>query len=117
MNSCIAVTGGAGFIGSHLVRRLVDQGYQVRVAERLGAPVGHLPLDRIDVVRADIRDRAAVDQTLRNCRDVYHLAANANLWAHQRGTLPSLAELGLRPRPVQESLRDVVNWFHAMRWI
>jgi dihydroflavonol-4-reductase len=90
----IAVTGGAGFIGSHLVSRLVCEGHPVRVLERPGAAVDHLPLDRIDLVWADIRDRAAVALALRSCREVYHLAANPNLWAHQRGTFRQVNYLG-----------------------
>src|SRR5271156_434280 len=83
--SPILVTGGAGFIGSHLVRQLVERGEQVRVLERPGASLSHLPLDRIDVVHADIRDRPAVAAAVRGCRFVYHLAANPNLWTQQRG--------------------------------
>jgi dihydroflavonol-4-reductase len=79
------VTGGAGFIGSHLVRLLIKQGQTARVLERPGACVDHLPLDRIDIVFADIRDREAVRKAVHDCRQVYHLAANPNLWAQQRG--------------------------------
>ena len=79
------VTGGAGFIGSHLVRLLVDQGRRVRVLDRRGAPVEHLPLANVELVRADIRDRAAVDDCVRGCEAVFHLAANPNLWTHRRG--------------------------------
>ena len=79
------VTGGAGFIGSHLVRLLVEQGRRVRVFERPGARVDHLPLAKIDLIRGDIRDRAAVDQAVRGCDAVFHLAANPNLWTHRRG--------------------------------
>jgi dihydroflavonol-4-reductase len=81
----VLVTGGAGFIGSHLVRQLVEQGEQVRILERPGAPLAHLPLDRIEVVVGDIRDRAAVEDAVRGCRHVYHLAANPHLWAQPRG--------------------------------
>jgi dihydroflavonol-4-reductase len=81
----VLVTGGAGFIGSHLVSLLVERGAAVRVLERPGARVDHLPLGRIDVVFADIRDRAAVEKAVRGCPLVYHLAANPNLWTHRRG--------------------------------
>jgi dihydroflavonol-4-reductase len=80
----ILVTGGAGFIGTHLVHRLLEQGERVRVLERPGAAVAHLPLDRIDLVFADIRDRVAVERAVPGCREVYHLAANPNLWAKPR---------------------------------
>ncbi len=81
----VLVTGGAGFIGSHLVRALVARGEAVRVLELPSAPVAHLPLDRIDLVRGDIRDPAAVARAVRGCREVYHLAANPQLWTQRRG--------------------------------
>lgn len=80
------VTGGAGFIGSHLVRRLVELGHRVRVLERPGlAQPAHLPLQRLDLVYADIRDRSAVRRAVRDCEQVYHLAANPQLWTQRRG--------------------------------
>jgi dihydroflavonol-4-reductase len=81
----ILVTGGAGFIGSHLVDLLVENGAAVRVLERPGARVDHLPLDEIEVVFADVRDRAAVAQAVHGCPLIFHLAANPNLWTHRRG--------------------------------
>jgi dihydroflavonol-4-reductase len=86
MSLPILVTGGAGFIGSRLVHLLVERGENVRVLERPEASITHLPLDHIEVVRGDIRDRRAVDTAVRHCREVYHLAANPNLWAQQRGS-------------------------------
>jgi dihydroflavonol-4-reductase len=83
--SSVLVTGGAGFIGSHLVRLLVARGEGVRVLERPGARVAHLPLDRIDLVFVDVRDRDAVAAAVRGCRAVYHLAANPQLWTRRRG--------------------------------
>jgi dihydroflavonol-4-reductase len=83
VNGLTIVTGGAGFIGSHLVRQLVDSGQQVRVVERPGARVSHLPSE-VDVRFADIRDRGAIDQAVKGGRWVYHLAANPNLWARER---------------------------------
>src|SRR5271168_4820287 len=84
MQGLTVVTGGAGFIGSHLVGRLVESGQQVRVVERPEAPISHLP-EGVHVVFADIRDRGAVERALDGARWVYHLAANPNLWARDRG--------------------------------
>ncbi len=83
MDAPTIVTGGAGFIGSHLVELLVGRGERVRVVERPGADASHLPAG-VEVVRADIRDRDAVAKALRGGRLVYHLAANPNLWARDR---------------------------------
>ncbi len=83
MNDLTVVTGGAGFVGSHLVKQLVDSGQQVRVVERPGAAVDHLPA-AAEVHFADIRDRGAVGRALKGGRWVYHLAANPNLWARDR---------------------------------
>jgi dihydroflavonol-4-reductase len=80
MSELTIVTGGAGFIGSHLVEALAAEGRQVRVVERPQARVDHLPAG-VELVFADIRDRPAVDRALEGCTWVYHLAANPNLWA------------------------------------
>jgi dihydroflavonol-4-reductase len=80
MGELTIVTGGAGFIGSHLVQLLVESGRLVRVIERPGAPVAHLPRE-VEVIFADIRERAPLERAMRGARRVYHLAANPNLWA------------------------------------
>jgi dihydroflavonol-4-reductase len=81
----VLVTGGAGFIGSHLVRLLVERGEAVRVLDLPGVALDHLPRERIEAVKADVCDRAAVGRAVRGCREVYHLAANPQLWTQQRG--------------------------------
>lgn len=57
----VLVTGGAGFIGSHLVDRLVSEGYAVRVVDDLSTGrlenIGdHLSRGSVDFVQGDIRD-------------------------------------------------------------
>jgi dihydroflavonol-4-reductase len=94
MSGVTVVTGGAGFIGSHLVRILVGRGERVRVIDRPGASITHLPLDCIDVTPADIRDRAAVRAALRGCGVVYHLAANPQLWTRPRREFHRVNYLG-----------------------
>ena len=93
MDAVTAVTGGAGFIGSHLVDQLVRRGERVRVVERPGADTSHLP-PQVEVVRADIRDAAALRTALRGVRMVYHLAANPNLWARDRSEFEAVNHHG-----------------------
>lgn len=89
----ILVTGGAGFIGSHLVALLVGMGRRVRVLERAGAAAEHLP-PGTDLVVGDIRDRECVKRAVAGCAEVYHLAANPNLWARPRGLFRQVNYLG-----------------------
>jgi dihydroflavonol-4-reductase len=83
MDGLTIVTGGGGFIGSHLVSQLVESGQVVRVVERPGAAIDHLPRG-IEVVFADIRERDGLARAMEGGRWVYHLAANPNLWARDR---------------------------------
>jgi len=74
----IAITGGAGFIGSHLTERLLDAGASVAVIDTFlrGSKIEHLR-DRkgLSVHNADVRDAAAMDRILQGTDMVYHLAA------------------------------------------
>lgn len=90
----ILVTGGAGFLGTHLVTQLLEAGESVRVLERPGACVDHLPRERIELVSADIRDEPAVQKATRNCEYVYHLAADPNLWRRDRQEFDKINHLG-----------------------
>ncbi|QEH38156.1 3 beta-hydroxysteroid dehydrogenase/Delta 5--_4-isomerase [Aquisphaera giovannonii] len=93
MSGLAIVTGGAGFIGGHLVRQLVEAGREVRVIERPGADVGGLPAG-VEVRFADIRDRDALEPALRGASQVYHLAANPNLWVRDRGEFDAVNHRG-----------------------
>ncbi|WP_165229783.1 NAD-dependent epimerase/dehydratase family protein [Aquisphaera insulae] len=93
MSDLAIVTGGAGFIGSHLVRRLAEAGREVRVIERPGADLGELPAG-VEVRYSDIRDRRTLAPALRGAAEVYHLAANPNLWARDRGEFDAVNHVG-----------------------
>ena len=88
------VTGAAGFIGSHLVDRLLQAGEAVRVVEHPAASVEHLPLKHVELVRADIRDTAAMQEVMRGSTRVYHLAADPNLWRRDRGEFDAINHVG-----------------------
>lgn len=93
MSGVTVVTGGAGFVGSHLVALLAARGEKMRVVERPGAPVDHLPRS-VDVTYADIRDEHAVRAALRGCEIAYHLAANPQLWTRRRSDFYAINYLG-----------------------
>jgi UDP-glucose 4-epimerase len=72
------VTGGAGFIGSHLVEALVDRGERVRVLDNLSTGRrGSLArvLDDVEFVAADVRDAQAVARACSGVEVVFHQAA------------------------------------------
>ena len=74
------VTGGAGFIGSHLVDRLVSSGYSVRVIDNLSTGKlsniqGHMQNGAIDFVEGDIKDLELVKKCVHGVDAVLHLAA------------------------------------------
>lgn len=74
----ILVTGGAGFIGSHLVGRLIDEGYSVRVVDNLSTGFrSNLTdvMDRIDFREADIRDARICSEVVSEIDVVFHVAA------------------------------------------
>jgi dihydroflavonol-4-reductase len=93
MTKRVLVTGGAGFIGSHLVRLLAGRGERVRVLDRPGVNVTHLP-DGVEFVEGDIRDRDCVRSAVAGCEEVYHLAANPQLWAWPKSLFRHVNYLG-----------------------
>lgn len=75
----ILVTGGAGFIGSHVVDRLVAAGASVRVLDDFSSGTMEALAqsnDRIHVMRGDCSDAATLDRALAGADSVWHLAAN-----------------------------------------
>ena len=96
MTQHVLVTGGGGFIGSHLVEHLLNAGHRIRVLELPGADTQHLPLDQLELIEADIRDQDAVVHAAQGCTIVVHLAANPNLWARHRQEFETVNHQGTR---------------------
>ena len=79
MRTRVLITGAAGFIGSHLVKKCLDAGYEVHVAVRDGTSLRRLDgaLREIAVHRLDLAAEAAVSRCLAQARphQVFHLAS------------------------------------------
>ena len=77
----ILVTGGAGFIGSHIVDRLVDEGYKVRVVDNLSSGRTenlrrHIDSNAIELLIGDLKDPQIALRSVENVDAVFHFAAN-----------------------------------------
>lgn len=77
----VLVTGGAGFIGQHLVSALVARDRKVKVLDPR-PPVCAIP--GVEYVSGSVLDSALVDDTLRDVADVYHLAGLPGMWLPQK---------------------------------
>ncbi|MFA4641239.1 NAD-dependent epimerase/dehydratase family protein [Pyrococcus kukulkanii] len=77
----VLVTGGAGFIGSHLVDALMERGYEVRVLDDLSAGTFEnikrwLDHERFEFIKGDMKDPGVVKEAVEDIDIVFHLAAN-----------------------------------------
>ncbi|MDT0643914.1 SDR family NAD(P)-dependent oxidoreductase [Zunongwangia sp. F363] len=82
MSKKILITGGAGFIGSHLADELLNEGYEVRVLDNLSEQVHGKDRKKpsylnpqVELLIGDVRDKEAVEKALEGVYAVFHLAA------------------------------------------
>jgi dihydroflavonol-4-reductase len=78
------VTGGTGFVGSHIVRTLVEAGHTVRVLHRPSSRLDLLANLSVEHALGDLLDTAALEAAMRGCDWVFHTAAVADYWRAQR---------------------------------
>lgn len=117
----ILITGGAGFIGSWLCESLLDQGYSIIIIDNLSPQVhGAIPKlnyewknkDRIEFIRADIRDSKVMNEVLSRVNYVVHLAAETGTGqsmyqishyyeVNQQATASMLEAIGTRHRHIK----------------
>lgn len=74
----VLLTGASGHLGANLLRRLVTEGYQVRVLIRPGSD--NAAIDGVDCERiyGDLRDAESVDRAVNGCRRIFHAAAKVS---------------------------------------
>jgi nucleoside-diphosphate-sugar epimerase len=80
MKSRVLVTGGSGFLGINLIRYLLDRGYDVASIDLLPFDYADCK-DRVDAIVGDIRDRVALDRSMKGANFVVHCAAALPLYS------------------------------------
>ncbi|MBM2846412.1 MAG: Dihydroflavonol-4-reductase [Bacteroidetes bacterium] len=86
MSSSIFVTGATGFIGGNLVRQLLRRGEHVHALCRASSDVSALHDQRVRIVHGEVTDPKAVEEGMKGCDRVYHLAGYARNWAKDKQT-------------------------------
>ncbi len=84
MKRKVVVTGGAGFIGSHLVDACIENGFEVTVIDNLSVGrkkniEGHIQAGRVKFVEADVAEYSAIAPHFAGANWVFHLAARADI--------------------------------------
>jgi dihydroflavonol-4-reductase len=77
------VTGGTGFVGSHVARVLNEQGADLRLLVRSGSDLRNIQGLKADRVVGDLRDPASIEKAMAGCDVVFHVAADYRLWVRE----------------------------------
>ena len=104
------VTGGAGFIGSHIADRLVKDGANVTIYDNFSTGQEqfishHVANPMVSVVRADVLDRERLQNEMASCDFVFHLQANADVRHGMRLTRVDLEQNTIATWNVLEAMR------------
>ena len=77
-NKKVLITGGAGFIGSNLVRELLKEGNKITVLDNFmsGYRSNLNEFPSIQLIEGDVRNKSAVDSAMKDVEVVFHLAAS-----------------------------------------
>jgi dihydroflavonol-4-reductase len=104
------VTGGAGFIGRHVVQRLLEQGDRVRVLDV--GEAGALARD-VEVVRGSVCDPGIVRGAMQGMHRVFHLAGNPELWARRKRDFYETNVVGTRVLLEEAARHDLERIVHT----
>ena len=90
----VLLTGGSGFLGKHVARRLASAGHELRLLAREGSNLDGLP--EAEVARGDVTDAASVRRAAEGCAAIVHLAALVKTWVPDPTRFEAVNVQGLR---------------------
>ena len=74
------ITGANGFIGSAVMRCLLEADHDIRVMVRRGSERRNLEGLSVEIIEGDLQDKTSLEQAVRGCNAVFHVAADYRLW-------------------------------------
>lgn len=77
----IFITGGTGYIGAHLLKKLTDSGEKIHVLVRSEKKATDIKHPNVIIFEGDIMNKDSIKDAMQGCSKVYHLAAFAKVWA------------------------------------
>ena len=81
----ILVTGATGFLGAHLLKKLVEKGHQIRILKEESAPLDLIKdlveNNNIEIIAGDIRKLETVRKAVKGCENVFHLVGIISYWS------------------------------------
>src|SRR5258708_8057569 len=78
------VTGGTGFVGSHVARALLEAGHSPRILRRPNSPLDLIEGIPIEYAIGDLVDTDSLDRAMQGCEWVFHVAAVSDYWRSDR---------------------------------
>ncbi len=102
------ITGGNGFVGSAITRKLVEKGEEVRVTIRQGSNTRNIDDLPVEKAYADVRDEASVRKALDGCQRLYHTAAIYKTWLRDEKEMDQVNVGGTRT-VMREALRQGIE--------
>jgi dihydroflavonol-4-reductase len=76
----VLITGGSGFVGSAIVRKLIRRGHDIRVLVRPSSPLDNLEGLDVELVYGDLTESQSVQEAMAGCEAVVHAAADYRIW-------------------------------------
>lgn len=91
----VLLTGGTGFLGKNVARRLAVAGHSLRLLARAGSRLQGLPTDA-EIVRGDVVDLESLRRAASGCDAIVHMAAMVKMWTTDRSVFDRVNVGGLR---------------------
>ncbi len=74
------ITGASGFVGAAVLRELLKKGHKVKALVRQSSVLDNLKNLDVEIVQGDLKDRDSLKRCLKNCKYLFHVAADYRLW-------------------------------------